>query len=87
MYVFSVTCNINSLIVALAQYATLLAEQGRFDSAEEYHQRAVQADELNANVAGNFANFLNRRGRVSEAKQWYLKAIKSDRGNPHVTRN
>ena len=38
----------------LSQYATLLAEFGRFEEAGNFHRRAIQADETNANIAGRF---------------------------------
>ena len=62
----------------IGNYALFLAKEGRFEEAETFYLRAVNADPKQANNLGNYANFLVRRGRFDEAEAFYRRAIEID---------
>ena len=47
--------------------------------AEEYYQRAIEADPKDANNLGNYANFLcDQRQDYDKAEEYYQRAIEAD---------
>jgi tetratricopeptide (TPR) repeat protein len=68
--------------LVLNVHATMDANQGRWDEAISYQQRAVAADPLSVATAQNLANYLFLDGRIEEAKKQSAKALELDPTQP-----
>ncbi|WP_318440537.1 tetratricopeptide repeat protein [Photobacterium leiognathi] len=63
----------------LSNYALFLEHEEKFEDAEQYHLRAIEASQQKeANCLGNYAAFLCEQEKQEDAEQYYLKAIKAD---------
>ena len=63
----------------LGSYALYWTKQSELDQAEEYYQRAIEADPEYAGNLGNYAIFLeDQRQDYDKAEEYYQRAIEAD---------
>ena len=63
-------------------------QQKDYDKAEEYYQRAVEADPKHANILGNYANFLcDQRKDYDKAEEYYQRAVEADPKHANILGN